>query len=155
MSTEIEEFDIKLNSLISTTKTQRTDLAKWILENVTNGNQDALKTFIYAAKGEDFFKELVNNIRPLIAANQIQKGGLTMYEAQIIERKNPDKYDFSACNDSEWFRLNNLINHTKELIKERETFLKSLIEPISTLEGEIINKPEIIHGAQNVAIKLL
>lgn len=155
MSQEIEEFDIKLNSLISTTKTQRSDLAKWIIEEVTDGNQDALKTFIYAAKAEEFFKELVNNIRPLIAAKQIQKGGLTMYEAQIIERKNPDKYDFASSNDSTWNDLSALLIQTKEKLKERETFLMALTEDVSTMEGEIIHPPQKIHGAQNISIKLL
>jgi hypothetical protein len=155
MSTEIEEFEIKLNSLISSTKPQRNDLAKWIVEEVINGNQDALKTFIYAAKAEEFFKELVNNIRPLIAAKQIQKGGLTMYEAQIIERKNPDKYDFASSNDSTWNELNVLLIQTKEKLKERETFLMALTEDVSTMEGEIIYPPQKTYGAQNVAIKLL
>jgi hypothetical protein len=155
MSTQIEEFDIKLNSLISTTKPQRTDLAKWIVEEVTNGNQDALKTFIYAAKAEEFFKELVSNIRPLIAAKQIQKGGLTMYEAQIIERKNPDKYDFASSNDSTWNELNALLIQTKEKLKERETFLMALTEDVSTMQGEIIHPPQKTYGAQNIAIKLL
>jgi hypothetical protein len=155
MSTEIEEFDIKLNSLISTTKTQRNDLAKWIIEEVTNGNQDALKTFIYAAKAEEFFKELINNIRPLIASKQIQKGGLTLYESQIIERKNPDKYDFASSNDSTWNELNALLIQTKEKLKERETFLMALTEDVSTMEGEIIHPPQKTYGAQNISIKLL
>ena len=155
MSTDIEEFDIKLNSLISTTKKQRTDLAKWIVEEVTNGNQDALKTFIYASKAEVFFKELVDNIRPLIAAKQIQKGGLIMYEAQIIERKNPDKYDFESSNDSKWNELNDLLIQTKAKLKERETFLMALTEDVSTMEGEIIHPPQKTYGAQNISIKLL
>ena len=155
MSTDIEEFDIKLNSLISTTKKQRTDLAKWIVEEVTNGNQDALKTFIYAAKAEVFFKELVDNIRPLIAAKQIQKGGLIMYEAKIIERKNPDKYDFAFSNDSKWNELNDLLIQTKAKLKERETFLMTLTEDVSTMQGEIIHPPQKTYCAQNISIKLL
>lgn len=110
---------------------------------------------IYASKAEELFKSVIDNVRPIVAGKQIQKGGIKMFEAEIIERKNPDKYDFNACSDSEWLRLTNLLAEIKEKLKERETFLKSMTDPISTLEGEIINKPAKIHGAQNIAIKLL
>jgi hypothetical protein len=146
---------VKLDSLMASTKLVRLDLAQSIISEVQDGNLDPTQAFIYASKGEELFKSLVDNLRPLVASKGIQKGGIKLYEAEITERKNPDKYDYTTCNDSEWFRLNNLLTHTKELIKERENCLKSVIDPSSTFEGEIINKPEIVHGAQNIAIKLL
>lgn len=144
-----------LDALMVSKKEQRLASAQAIVQDVQDGNLDALQVLIYASKAEELFKSVIDNVRPIIAGKSIQKGGIKMYEAEIIERKNPDKYDFSSCNDSEWFRLNNLLNETKEKLKERENFLKSLIDPISTIEGEIINQPTKIHGAQNIAIKLL
>jgi hypothetical protein len=146
---------VKLESLMASTKLVRLDLAQSIISEVQDGNLDATQAFIYAAKGEELFKSLVDNLRPVVAGKGIQKGGIKLYEAEITERKNPDKYDFASSNDYLWNKLSNDLIEIKEKLKERENFLKSLTDPISTLEGEIINKPEIIHGAQNIAIKLL
>lgn len=146
---------IKLDSLMASNKAERLTLAQSIVESVQQGETDAMQALIYAAKGEEIFKSLVDNIRPIVASKQIQKGGIKLYEAEITERKNPDKYDFETANDSTWNELNALLAETKAKIKERETFLKSLTDPISTLEGEIISVPEKIHGAQNIAIKFL
>jgi hypothetical protein len=146
---------VKLDNLMASTKLVRLDLAQSIISEVQDGNLDATQAFIYAAKGEELFKSLVDNLRPLVAGKGIQKGGIKLYEAEITERKNPDKYDFASSNDYLWNKLINDLIEIKEKLKERENFLKSLTDPISTLEGEIINKPEIIHGAQNIAIKLL
>jgi hypothetical protein len=146
---------VKLDSLMASTKLVRLDLAQSIISEVQEGNLDATQAFIYAAKGEELFKSLVDNLRPVVAGKGIQKGGIKLYEAEINEKKNPDKYDFASSNDYLWIKLNNDLIEIKEKLKERENFLKSLTDPISTLEGEIINKPEKIYGAQNIAIKLL
>jgi hypothetical protein len=146
---------IKIDNLIVSKKVDRLALAQSIVSEVQDGNVDAMQAFIYAAKGEELFKSLVDNLRPVVAGKGVQKGGIKLYEAEITERKNPDKYDFASSNDYLWNKLSNDLIEIKEKLKERENFLKSLTEPISTLEGEIINKPEIIHGAQNIAIKLL
>ena len=77
-----------------------------------------------------------------------------MFNAEIIEKKNPDKYDFSVCNDSEWDSLNTKLNSIKAHMKTRETFLKTLTEPMATMDGEIINPPAVTYGAQNIAVSL-
>jgi hypothetical protein len=146
---------VKLNNLMASNKSERQALALSIISEVQDGELDPMQAFIFASKGEELFKSLVDNLRPIVASKGIQKGGITLYEANITERKNPDKYDFNACGDSEWLRLTNILAETKELLKQRETFLKSLTEPVSTLDGEIINKPEVLHGAQNIAVKFL
>ena len=77
-----------------------------------------------------------------------------LHNAEIIEKKNPDKYDFSACNDSEWDSLNAKLTLLKNYMKARETFLKALTESVATMDGEIINPPAITYGAMNVAVSL-
>jgi hypothetical protein len=39
-------------------------------------------------------------------------------------------------------------------MKARETFLKTLTEPMATMDGEIINPPAITYGAMNIAVTL-
>ena len=54
-----------------------------------------------------------------------------------------------------WESLQLELADIKAKIKEREAFLKTLKEPMSTMDGEIINPPVITFGAQNFACKLL
>jgi hypothetical protein len=148
------ELSIQLDGLMNSNKDRRTTLAKSVVDDVRDGNLDATEVLIYACKAEEYFKSIVDNVRPIVASKQIQKGGIKLYNSEIIEKKNPDKFDYSACTDSEWDRLNKLLEDTKAKLKVRETFLKALTEPISTLEGEIINPPDITYGAMNVSVKL-
>jgi hypothetical protein len=148
------ELSIQLDGLMNSNKDRRTTLAKSVIDDVRDGNLDATEVLIYACKAEEYFKSIVDNVRPIVASKQIQKGGIKLYDSEIIEKKNPDKYDYSSCSDSEWDRLNKLLEDTKAKLKVRETFLKALIEPISTLDGEIINPPDITYGAMNVSVKL-
>jgi hypothetical protein len=148
------ELSIQLDGLMNSNKDRRTTLAKSVVDDVRDGNLDATEVLIYACKAEEYFKSIVDNVRPIVASKQIQKGGIKLYNSEIIEKKNPDKFDYSACTDSEWDRLNALLEDTKAKLKVRETFLKALTEPISTLEGEIINPPDITYGAMNVSVKL-
>jgi hypothetical protein len=154
IATEETGLSFELDNLMASNKAFRTDLAQRVVQDVNNGVIDSLKAFIYANKGQEVFDAIVTNLRPIIAGKQIQKGGLKMYDSEIIEKKNPDKYDFSVCSDSTWDSLNAQLTDIKAKMKERETFLKALKEPISTLDGEIINPPSITNGAMNVSIKL-
>ena len=154
LATEETGLSLLFGNLLTSNKATRTDLSQWVIREVKDGQIDATEAFIYANKASEYFDAIVTNLRPIIASKQIQKGGLKLYDAEIIEKKNPDKYDFSVCSDSTWDSLNAQLTDIKAKMKERETFLKALKEPISTLEGEIINPPSITYGAMNVSIKL-
>jgi hypothetical protein len=148
------ELSIKLDNLMTANKAYITTLSQSVIQDVRDGNIDATEVLIYASKGLEFFKGVVDNVRPIVASKQIQKGGIKLYDTEIIEKKNPDKYDFSVCSDSEWDKLNASLEDTKAKMKVRETFLKSLTEQVATMDGEIINPPSITYGAQNVALSL-
>lgn len=155
LSIQETALSFELNSLMESNKAFRTELAQTVVQDVRDGLLDPTQVFIYANKGKEFFDSVVNNVRPIVASKQIQKGGIKSYHSEIIEKKNPDSYDFSVCGDFEWDNLNAQLTEIKEKIKERETFLKTLKEPMATMYGEVINPPAITYGALNVAIKLL
>lgn len=152
LANEETALSFELDGLLTSNKAYRTTLAQSVVQDVSEGNLDATQVFIYAKKAEDFFKDVVNNVKPFVAAKQIQKGGITLYESTIIEKKDPDKYDFSVCSDSTYNEMIVEMEQLKAKIKERETFLKALTEPVSTLDGEIINPPIKTFGSQNVAV---
>jgi hypothetical protein len=50
------------------------------------------------------------------------------------------KYDYSGCNDLEYNMLNNQLEAIKSTLKDRETFLKSIKEPLQMIDensGEV------------------
>lgn len=154
LATEETGLSFELSNLMTSNKALRTDLAQRVVQDVKDGIIDPLEAFIYANKGQEVFDAIVTNVRPIIAGKQIQKGGIKLYDAEIIEKKNPDKYDYSVCSDAEWDKLNAQLTDIKAKMKVRETFLKTLKEPMSTMDGEIINPPSITYGAMNIAITL-
>lgn len=156
METTSEENGISLlfGNLMTSNKATRTDLSQWVIQEIKEGQIDATEAFIYANKASEYFDTIVTNLRPIIASKQIQKGGLKLYDAEIIEKKNPDKYDFTVCGDAQWDEFNALLNDVKAKMKARETFLKTLTEPMATMDGEIINPPAVTYGAMNIAITL-
>lgn len=153
-SNELNGLSFELDNIMASNKAFRTTLAQSVVQDVTEGNLDATQVLIYACKGEEFFKSVIDNVRPIVAGKQIQKGGIKLYESEIIEKKNPDKYDFSVCGDSLWDLYNTQMLRIKAEMKKRETFLKTLKEPIATMDGEIINPPAITYGAMNVSVSL-
>lgn len=154
LTNEQTGLSFELDKLMTSNKASRTALAQSVIYDIQEGNLDATQVLIYACKGEEFFKSVVDNVRPFVASKQIQKGGIKLFDTEITEKKNPDKYDFSVCNDSEWDKLNAQLTDIKAKIKARETFLKTLTEPMATMDGEIINPPAITYGAINVAVSL-
>lgn len=154
LATEQTGLSFELDNLMTTNKAYRTALAQSVIQDVNEGIIDVTEVLIYACKGEEFFKSVVDNIRPIVAGKQIQKGGIKLYDSEIIEKKNPDKYDFTVCQDTQWNEFNALLNDVKARMKARETFLKTLTEPMATMDGEIINPPAITFGALNVSVTL-
>jgi len=154
LATEETGLSLLFGNLLTSNKATRTDLSQWVIQEVKEGQIDATEAFVYANKASEYFDAIVTNLRPIIAGKQIQKGGIKMYDAEIIEKKNPDKYDYSVCSDAEWDKLNAQLTDIKAKMKVRETFLKTLKEPMATMDGEIINPPSITYGAMNIAITL-
>lgn len=154
LANEETALSFELGNIMASNKAFRTTLAQSVVYDIKEGNLTALDVLIYACKAEEFFKSIINNVRPIIASKQLQKGGIKMFDTEIIEKKIADGYDFSVCNDSEWDMLNEVFTITKAKMKVRETFLKTLTEPMSTMEGEIINPPKITLNGMTVAVTL-
>ena len=154
LATEQDKLSIEIKDMLASNKAFRTTLAQSVVQDITEGNLDATQALIYACKAEEFFKSVIDNVRPIVASKQIQKGGLKLYDTEIVEKKNTYKYDFTVCEDAQWNEFNALLNDVKAKMKARETFLKTLTEPMATMDGEIINPPAITYGAMNIAVTL-
>jgi hypothetical protein len=63
-----------------------------------------------------------------------------MFGAVIDSVETGVKYDYQSTNCPEWERFDEMVKHYSELKKQRETFLKSLKEPLNIItdDGEIV-----------------
>ena len=149
MSNEI----LNQRTFLSATKQSIEDKAKAIINDVADGNLDPLETLILTKKALEFYTLIEKNVRQY--CNGVGKGGVEMFSAQIIDKKSPDTYDYSSCNDSVWSELKHIEADTKLKLKAREAFLKSLTEEVAnTTNGEVIKPADVLYGKQTLAITL-
>jgi hypothetical protein len=86
---------------------------------------------------------MVTEARKLIDATA--KSELSKYDKQekvvfngyeLTQRESGVSYDYSNCNDEKWHQLKDTIDNTTSRIKDREAFLKSLKEPLETIDDD-------------------
>lgn len=147
-------LSLQLSGLMTSNKASRTAIAQQVVQEIAEGQRDATQTLIYVKKAAEFFTLLDKNIKPFVAGTQIQKGGLTLYDATIISKSDPAKWDFTVCDDKIWNSLTAQIADLSEKLKTRETFLKTMTEDIANMDGEVIHPPSKTTGAENISITL-
>ena len=133
-----------ITTMYGITKSQITSSAKSSVDNILeNGNLlesaeaiAAMEQFIKAIKAHDLYKQSVIDELAKYGKSYVNSNGTKIepMEAAI-------KYDFSACGDIILKGLEEKLEILETLIKERQTFLKSV--PLSGLdlvteEGEVI-----------------
>lgn len=140
-------------TFLDVTKKNIEDAAKALINDVAEGNADPIKTLILSKKAIEYFTLIEKNVRPY--CEPVGKAGLQMFSAHIIDKKSPDSYDFTTCNDSVWNELKQQEADIKLKLKEREAFLKSLREEVANANtGELIKPADVLYGKQTLAVTL-
>jgi hypothetical protein len=139
------EHALSTLSILPATKSERAHFISKVIDEVQSGARNPieayvllnnLKTLAAELSQSDEFKEAV--IRTMMYYDQY-KTGFGDFEISLSERKS---YDFETCEDSEWERLDAEIKSLNVLKKERESFLKTIKQPIGNIEtGEVIHPP--------------
>lgn len=117
--------------------------AERIVEPAKNGLASPIETFTKLKAINEMTAKAMDLIKPeaMTELDKYGKGGKDS-DAFKIETINRTGYDFSTCNDSVWNDLQSELIALAERIKKRETFLKSLTEPVVNPEtGELITPP--------------
>ncbi len=126
-------LNLELTDFINADKSRIKDIANKAALSIDDGNCDPVDALIFVKKGSELFKELDAKIRPIAEGKQIgvdfQKFGV-----KITEGMTGVKYDFTTCNDDVWNNLNDTVEKGKELLKERETFLKSITKKLTVVD---------------------
>lgn len=119
-----------LDPVLEMGKAQLEELALQQADQIINSGSAEI-AFAALTKFEKLIKETKDKIKES-ALFEIEQGRNTALGCKLSVM-NATRYDYSNCNDSEWTKA-------KEVIKEREAFLKSLKTSIDVIteDGEVV-----------------
>ena len=132
-------------SLMPSTSSQVAKFSKQLIESVREGRTNPLELIVQlhalTKVYEEVREEIEDNI--LTEANKYPDKIIERYGARIEKAEVGVKYNYSSSRDSEWERLDAEIKSLELRKKERETFLKSLPEPLTTVNTDTGEVEEI------------
>ena len=119
-------------SLFDTNKEERERFVSLVIDQLQEGNADAMKTHYALKCMEDIIANILanNNYREIVLS-EAQKYGGKKFEyrnSEISIKETGVKYDFSMCNDPEYLDMKDRITQLTAQMKEKEAFLKRLPE---------------------------
>lgn len=125
-------------SMMGSTSTDIDFFSDSIIASVKNGEENAIKVLVQMKAmdraSERIQKEIKENY---MLEAYLYPGKSFDYMGNNIQKVDVrTEYDFSACEDPEWNRLENTIKSLKALQKQRESFLRGSGEPFTILNEE-------------------
>lgn len=109
-----------------------------LIRAVENGEVDALQLKAYFKAMEKVIEKVDKSTRDS-QMTQAEKYGEKKFRAhgmQIEIAEVGTKYDYESCGDIEWERWDSSVKSAEESRKNRETFLKTLKEPMTLVNEE-------------------
>lgn len=126
-----------------TGKEQIENFVNQVVGEVESGNLNPLKLKIYTKSLSKAIEEIEKRTAPgtLTEAEKYGEKKFEAYGAKIEMAELGAKYGYAACGDPNWDTLTAEIDRLTKERSDRETFLKTLKEPMSDMEGVVINPP--------------
>ena len=123
---------------MASTSTEVDVFSDSVIESVKSGNENPIKVLIQLKAmdkaSERIQKEIKDNYMreaDLYPGTSFEFMGNTVQKIDVRT-----EYDFTACEDPEWNRLESTIKNLKAMQKQRETFLRGSGEPFTLLNEE-------------------
>lgn len=110
-------------------KYSRSLMARQVVNDLAEGKADPVQTHYNIKCIEELVKNILNDGQyKAMVLNEAEKHGkaFNFQNSKIEIKETAVKYDFTVCNDPEWFKLEAEILALKDKQKEREQFLKTL-----------------------------
>lgn len=129
--------------ILPSSKDECVRFAKAVVQSVADGQEDALKVYVMLKQFEkaselisDCIKSNVMNLVDLHSEKSFEAFGARVDKAEVGV-----KYNYEASGDPVWNERKSMVDNAMSLLKERETFLRALIEPmviVSEETGEVV-----------------
>lgn len=132
-------------SLMPSTASQVAKFSKQLIESVRDGRTNPLELIVQLHALTKVYEEVKDEIEEnvLTEANKYPEKVIERYGARIEKAEVGVKYNYSSSRDVEWERLDSEIKSLEARKKDRETFLKALPEPITTVNKDTGEVEEI------------
>jgi hypothetical protein len=149
---------VKINQMPSTLKDISVAFMA-IKQEILSGEKDPLMLEVKLKAMEELVKRLRSDseIKEAVINEGMKHPEKTfeMYGASFSKTTVGVKYDFTGCNDKEYFDLKEQDSKLSAKLKEKETFLKSLKKSMADPDtGEIINPP-LKYGKESLSVTIL
>lgn len=135
-------LNLELDNFINIDKDGIRHTASMAAQSVSDGECDPIDALIFVKKGSELFKELDSKIRSIAEGKPIGVDFIK-FGVKITESMTGVKYDFTVCGDTVWDDLNDQVEKGKEILKIRETFLKSITKKLTIPDEETGDITEI------------
>lgn len=124
------ESAISIFKKLPETKSQIKDYTRLIRESVLNGEVEPLRFAAQISALEQLFKALKSDhLIKDVVLEEAEKYNSKSFEkdfAKFQVKETGVRFDYTNCNDSEWFEIDAKIKELTANKKERETFLKGI-----------------------------
>ena len=132
-------------SLMPSTATQVAKFSKQLIESVRSGRNNPLEMIVQLHALTKVYEEVKDEIMEnvMTEAEKYSEKKIERYGAIIEKAEVGTTYNYASSKDSEWERLDSEIKGLLQRKKDRETFLKSLPEPITTVNKDTGEVEEI------------
>lgn len=138
---------ITANNLLKLDMATIETIARSIVQEVRDGNLDALDALIYAKKGAAFFKAIDDNVKDAAYGKQYATKGqpYEVHGCKVEASELGVKYDYNSAQDPIYNELMVSFEHAKKAKEDREKFLKSIKGKLNFVddngEGHTIYEP--------------
>ena len=158
---QLPQTPTELLTLMASTSTQIDVFSDGVIESVQAGEINPLTVLIQLRAMQKASERILKEIHPYLMteAGKHPENEFEYLGNKITKAEHGTKYDFSVCNDPQWFALKAKESLLKTSITERENFLKALKFELETLDkesGEVVTlKPPTKKSTSglNVTIK--
>jgi len=127
-------------------------------KEILSGKYDPLQIEVYLKAIEDIIKKLRTDkdikYASITEAYKYKEKTFEVFGAKFNLRETGVKYDYTNTGDVKWERLDSQINDLSIKKKERETFLKTVKEPIADVEDGYIINPPVKTSTESIAVTL-
>lgn len=129
--------------LLANTQTSIDVMSDQLIQSVKEGESNPIEvlTILRAFKkvSERVEKEIAENV--LTEASKYPENSFEVMGNKIEKAEFGVKYDYTICNDPVYVRRKDIADKADEQLKERESFLKALKQPMTMVDeesGEIV-----------------
>lgn len=132
-----------IKSILSLDAATIDTLARAIVQEVQDGNKDALETLIIAKKGAALFKAIDDNVKSFAYGKQYATKGENVVRngCKVEPSELGVSYDYYASQDPIYEQISEEFGKVKQIKEDREKFLKSIKDKMTIVSedtGDIV-----------------